>query len=129
MFKFYPPSNVQVSIFKRKKTGTINKIQNAIAALSDCAVKCLNCASEDLNENDIKLLTDCIKLNQECAVTCFFAMQAIVGDSRFTMQIVELCAEVCNACADECEKHLHMEHCKVCAEACRTCALACFSIA
>ncbi len=129
MFKIYNPSNIQRSGSVRRMISPTNKIKKAIAAISDCAVKCLQCASEDLNESDIERLAACIKLNQECAAACFFTMQSIAGDSRFTMQIVELCAEVCNACADECEKYLHMEHYKVCAEACRTCALACFSIA
>ncbi|WP_255497938.1 four-helix bundle copper-binding protein [Flavobacterium sp. I3-2] len=35
--------------------------------------------------------------------------------------------EICNACAEECEKHvaMGMEHCRECAEACRKCAQAC----
>jgi hypothetical protein len=29
------------------------------------------------------------------------------------------------ACAEECEKHAHMDHCRKCAEACRHCAEVC----
>jgi hypothetical protein len=32
---------------------------------------------------------------------------------------------VCEMCADECDRHSHMAHCRVCAEACRKCAAEC----
>ena len=45
-------------------------------------------------------------------------------DSAYAKDICQLCAEMCNACANECDKHaaMGMEHCKECAAACRQCA-------
>jgi hypothetical protein len=39
-----------------------------------------------------------------------------------------LCAEVCDDCAAECEKHEH-DHCQACAGACRKCADECRKMA
>ena len=41
---------------------------------------------------------------------------------QYTKKLLGLVAEVCEACAEECEKHQHMEHCRLCAESCRKCA-------
>ncbi|MFA6924626.1 MAG: four-helix bundle copper-binding protein [Bacteroidales bacterium] len=104
------------------------KFQNCIAACSECAVECTHCASACLNEQDIKMLTRCIRLDHDCTVICLLAIKAMASGSEFVKQICKLCAEVCNACATECEKHSHMEHCKRCAEKCRKCAVACSNI-
>ncbi|HRO68820.1 MAG TPA: four-helix bundle copper-binding protein [Chitinophagaceae bacterium] len=40
----------------------------------------------------------------------------------------QLCADICIACAEECEKHEH-EHCLRCAAICRQCAEVCMSMA
>lgn len=74
------------------------------------------------------MLARCIKLDRDCAAICLLAVEAMAGGSEFAKQICTLCAEICNACAAECEKHSHMEHCKKCAEACRKCAMECSSM-
>ncbi len=38
------------------------KFKSCIAACSECAVECAHCESECLNEQDIKMLTRCIKV-------------------------------------------------------------------
>jgi hypothetical protein len=101
------------------------KYQSCIDACTACAVECYHCASECLDEQDVKMLAQCIRLDHECAAICFLAVQAMAGGSEFANEICRLCAEICTACAVECEKHAHMEHCKKCAEACRKCAAEC----
>ncbi|MBB1193776.1 MAG: four-helix bundle copper-binding protein [Flavobacterium sp.] len=101
------------------------KFKDCIDACSECAVECSHCESECLNEQDVKMLARCIKLDHDCAAICLFAMQAMASGSEFTEKICKLCAEICTACAEECEKHAHMEHCKNCAESCRKCAVEC----
>jgi hypothetical protein len=45
-------------------------------------------------------------------------------------QYMQLCADVCEACAAECGKHAdHHAHCKACAEACSRCAAECREMA
>lgn len=89
---------------------------------------CKSCANEDLKEQDVEVLARCIKLNHDCAAVCILAMQAMASDSEFVKQICKLCAEICTTCANECDKHEHIEHCKMCAEACRKCTLECIKI-
>ena len=38
--------------------------------------------------------------------------------SKFSAYLCQVFAEVCEACAAECQKHAAMAHCKNCAEAC-----------
>jgi hypothetical protein len=48
--------------------------------------------------------------------------------SEHANAICQLCADICNACAEECEKHSDMEHCQHCARVCRHCAEECVSM-
>ena len=104
---------------------TGQKFQSCITACSDCAVQCFQCASACLDEQDVKMLVHCIKLDRDCAAICQLAVQAMASGSEFAKQICNLCATICDACAVECEKHSTLEHCKKCAEACRKCAAEC----
>ena len=104
------------------------KYQACIATCIASVVLCNECTNECLNEQDVRMLTHCIRLNHECASVCRLAIEAITGGSEFVKQICSLCAEICNACASECEKHGHMAHCKLCAEACRQCAKECLQM-
>ncbi len=98
-----------------------------IAALNNCAAECNHCATACLDEQDVKMLARCIKLDIDCADICSLTAALIARGSEHGSHLLKECAEVCNACADECEKHaaMGMEHCRACAEACRTCADAC----
>ena len=44
-------------------------------------------------------------------------------ESKFVMALRAMCADVCEACGAECEKH-EMAHCQECAGACRRMAAA-----
>lgn len=107
---------------------TENKNSYLVKILAECAEKCNNCASACLEERDMKLLKDCIKLDIDCADICQLTAKLIARDSQHAEHLLKECVEVCIACATECEKHAHMEHCKVCAETCRTCAELCSQV-
>lgn len=96
-------------------------------ALTNCAAECNHCATACLDEQDVKMLANCIKLDIDCAEICTIAAGFVSRNSSHARHILAECADICNACADECEKHAKhgMEHCKTCAEACRKCAEAC----
>ncbi|MFY7998215.1 MAG: four-helix bundle copper-binding protein [Candidatus Kapaibacteriota bacterium] len=104
------------------------KFQACITACSDCIVECKSCANECLNERDSKMMVRCIRLNQDCAAICAVAMESMASGSEFTKRICSLCADVCYACAIECERHIQMDHCTQCAEACRKCAIECIKM-
>lgn len=102
--------------------------QKCLDACADCIVACKNCATEDLQEDDIEMMSRVIKLNHDCAAICILAMQAMASESEFIKQICTLCAEICMVCADENSKYTYMEQNKLCEEACRKYAAECEKI-
>lgn len=108
----------------------MNKLKNELLeALQNCITECNHCATACLNESDVKMLRKCIKLDLDCADICSLGAVLSARESEYANQILKECAKICKACAEECEKHTHMEHCKRCAEACRKCAEACKNVA
>ena len=69
-------------------------------------------------------MSDCIRLDNDCAEICWTAAGYMSRDSQFMHDICRVCAEVCDACGAECAKH-EAEHCRHCAEECRSCADEC----
>lgn len=108
---------------------THEKNQSLLEALNNCAAACNHCATACLDEQDVKMLARCIKLDFDCADICLLTASFVARDSEHANHLLKECAEICEACAEECEKHTHMEHCRKCAEACRHCAEACLQTA
>ena len=90
----------------------------------ECQKTCNNCFYACLKEDDVKMMAECIRLDRECADLCGLVVDFAQRDSDRLPEMLELCANACDACADECEKH-EMDHCQQCAKACRECAQAC----
>lgn len=105
------------------------KLKNCIDSCNDCATECEHCATACISMPDASLLAQCIAFDRYCADMCRMAAAFMARSDEHTFSIVKnfctLCAGMCNDCAMECEKQVHMEHCKRCAEACRACATAC----
>lgn len=101
------------------------KNKSLMDALNNCAAACNHCATACLDEQDVKMMVKCIKIDLDCAAICSLTATLLARGSEHGKHLLKECIEVCNACAEECEKHAHMEHCKTCAEACRKCAEAC----
>jgi hypothetical protein len=93
--------------------------------LNRCAEECSHCATACLDEEDVKMLVRCIRLDVDCAEICRTVASFMSRGSEHAPHLLEECAEICEDCAQECEKHGHMDHCARCAEACRQCAEAC----
>jgi hypothetical protein len=104
------------------------KFQTCIDNCLACAVQCNHCVTECLNETDVKAHINCIQLDRQCVVICIAAAQLMSIGGEHAHHLCKECAEICEACAIECEKHAHHEHCKKCAEACRKCAKECRSM-
>ncbi len=109
------------------------KFKSCIEACYLCATSCDHCATACLQEEHIKAMATCIHLNRFCVEACqtaasFMAKTSGVGHEGYVKQMCSLCAQICEDCANECEKH-EVEHCKVCAEACRKCADECYKMA
>jgi len=100
-------------------------LKNCIDACFKCAAVCENCATECLKENDIKMLSLCISTNHECALICNATGQLLSMNGENANLLCNVCADICFACAVECERNEELEHCKQCAEECRKCYEAC----
>jgi hypothetical protein len=95
-----------------------------------CGQACTSCADACLAEGAVAELTQCIRLNLDCADLCFVG--AALGSRRTGSNEAVLkaalaaCAEACRICGEECRRHAGKhEHCRICAEACGSCEQAC----
>lgn len=102
----------------------MNNYEEIIHSLSECVIACETCLASCLEEDNVKQMTECIKLDRDCADTCSLAVQFLSRNSGISKSIIGLCADICAQCAEECEKHDH-DHCQKCAEACRKCEETC----
>lgn len=104
------------------------QFQACIQACLECMQACNHCLEACLLEDNPSEMRECIRLDRECADICAFAAQVMSRNSPFAKELGGLCARVCEACAQECEKYDH-KHCQACARACRECARACREMA
>lgn len=91
-----------------------------------CADACEACAIACEKEAN-PALRSCIELDMDCADFCRLTASFIARRSDFTELVCQDCAEICTACAVECEQH-GFGHCRTCAEACRRCAEECLKV-
>jgi uncharacterized protein DUF326 len=104
------------------------KYQSCIDACNDCMIACEHCATECLHEDDVKMMARCIELDRACAIICATAARSMASGSEFAGRICGICAEICQACGNECAKH-KAQHCQDCAKACHRCAEECRKMA
>jgi hypothetical protein len=94
--------------------------ESCINACNACADSCDHCATACLKEPDVKFLVECIRLNMDCAAICRLAPAYMARGSDFAKQVCAMCADVCEACGQECAKH-QVPQCEECAIACKQC--------
>lgn len=97
---------------------------SCIEACVRCAQECDHCATACLDEPKVADMARCIRLDMDCAEICWGASAFMSRGSQFAHDYCRLCAEVCEACGEECRKH-EPDHCQRCAEACEQCAEEC----
>lgn len=104
--------------------------ENLIKTLYDCAAACNYCADACLDEDNVKMMVRCIRLDKICAETCIATAKALAvnAPNDDLKGLVKYCMEICRKCGDECAQH-KTDHCKRCAEACKRCEEACKNFA
>ena len=100
--------------------------EKLIHALGNCINHCNYCADACLEEEDVKAMATCIRIDKVCAEVCSTLNQVLATNYKNVDALVNYCIEVCTDCADECGKHEH-DHCQECAKACKHCVDACRS--
>jgi len=95
------------------------EICNQAAGVSEwCADECLG--SEEMER--------CARLCRDVADVTSLHARFMARGSDYSHHFARACAEVCEACADECEQH-DVDHCQVTAEVLRECAESCQTMA
>jgi Domain of Unknown Function (DUF326) len=107
---------------------TYNKYKQCIEECLRCASICNNCASSCTQDTDIQKMAKCIQLDMECAAVCYCSAQLMSMGSEKASDVCCICADMCEACANECGKH-QTEHCQKCAQTCNECAEECRKMA
>lgn len=107
-----------------------NALIRCIEECYSCAQACTSCADACLGEPMVDQLTQCIRLNLDCADVCSatgsVATRRTGSNEEVIRRMLAACANACRLCAQECERHAAMhEHCSICAQACRSCEQAC----
>lgn len=116
-------ATIELGRYLRKNS---ERYHECIEACVACLVACEMCSDACLDEKDAGMMKACIRLDRDCADACAAAVRAMSRGGPLADALCRSCAEACDACATECEKHAGMaDHCKLCAEACRACAKAC----
>ena len=100
--------------------GTAQRYHDCIEACVTCLVACEMCSDACLDEQDVAMMVQCIRLDRDCADACVAAIRAMSRGGPLAATLCRACADACDACAAECERHAGMaEPCRRCAEACR----------
>lgn len=103
------------------RTEVINDLEHV---LIKCITACETCADKCLDEDNVKMMADCIRLDRDCADACTMAARFLARKSKYRRQALELCIQACKDCEKECRKHDH-DHCQHCADICHECHKAC----
>lgn len=103
-------------------------VVTCIEACDACASACDRCAAACLQEQDVAAMSRCILLDMDCADLCRLTSSYLARSSEQAAAVSRFCADVCEACAQECGKHA-AAHCQACERACLRCAEECRRIA
>lgn len=99
----------------------INELEHKLVK---CITACETCATKCLDEDNVAEISDCIKLDRDCADICALTVRLLARKSTYAERVIKFCIESCRDCANECDRHAH-QHCKDCARICRECLEAC----
>nr|WP_297382702.1 four-helix bundle copper-binding protein [uncultured Roseateles sp.] len=104
-------------------TAPSEDLEPCMRACAEALLATRQCANACIRSGD-RTLEACALLDLDCAAVCEATLGALSRESEHHGDFCALCAHLCRACAEECERHSHA-HCKRCAQACRACAEAC----
>ncbi|SMB79225.1 protein of unknown function [Desulfonispora thiosulfatigenes DSM 11270] len=109
-------------------TNKTDKYQACIDSCAKCSRACYECFEACLNEPDLKERKNCVSTLVECAQMCQMSVGMMSMSGQFSKQHCQVCAEICDKCAQECAMFKD-DHCQKCADICRQCADECRKMA
>ncbi|WP_128544625.1 four-helix bundle copper-binding protein [Larkinella soli] len=101
--------------------------KNVYDTLVECATVCDEYATECSRQQDIEELYRCIFLSLDCSDLCRQVAMLYVRGSENTRLVAKTCIEVCEKCAEECERMSLERACQI-ASVCRQCIRVCMTI-
>jgi hypothetical protein len=103
--------------------------------MAECIERCLEChkvciqvIAQCLHKGGEHAAPEHIRLLLDCAEICQTSANFMLRGSEHHTQTCGVCADVCEACTEDCER-LGDAMMKQCAEACRRCAASCSEMA
>jgi hypothetical protein len=118
-----------ISTHPEVRGSTNDALIRCIEECYSCAQICTSCADACLAESEVRDLTQCIRLDLDCADICNItgriATRRTGSDEEVIRRMLDVCAASCRLCGEECQRLARMEHCRICAEACKRCLQAC----
>lgn len=90
--------------------------------LMECMSVCRACSKKCTQEGHHRAALVCL----DCSEICEMAIKFKSVESEYSHQVLDLCAQICRHCANECSR-IQIQYCQECAEVCRHCAEACVS--
>ncbi|MEK2646240.1 four-helix bundle copper-binding protein [Bdellovibrio sp. BCCA] len=119
-------SDSQTSEFFKSHAGMEECIANCAECFQVCTrliPHCLHLGGEHAGAEHINLLSI-------CAAICETSVRFMLAESEFHEDTCAVCAKVCDACADDCERIDGGDYMmKECIEICRECAESCRKMA
>lgn len=95
--------------------------RNVIEHCQDAVAVCEWCADACAGEDG---MGECVRLCRDVVDVASLHARFVARGSPNASALAELCADVCEACVEECERH-DTEHCRACVEVLAECAVAC----
>lgn len=105
------------------------KMRECIENCQTCHEVCLEMVPHCLEMGGRHAEPEHIRLLLDCAEICQTSANFMLRGSDFHPQTCGVCAEICEACAADCETFTDDPEMQRCAEICRTCAASCREMA
>ena len=101
------------------------EIQKCIDTCTACEQMCLAMLTHCLELGGRHAENGHVRLLLDCAEICRTSVSSMLRASSFQRNVCGLCAQICAACAADCERFTDNDMMRQCAEICRRCAESC----
>lgn len=108
-----------------KDRKTTEESNDLLAHLEECEEMCLLSQMYSLRQGGDFAERSHMRWLMDCADICSITKKFYIRDSEYAGDLLNICAYVCDDCAESCEKFFEDEHMKNCAKVCRDCAEKC----
>ena len=113
----------------RPSTDESGSMQDCIAHCDDCHRACIAALVYCLGRGGDHAEASHVRLLRDCAQTCSTSADSMLRGSDAHRGTLRACAEICERCAEDCDRFENDQEMEECARICRTCAESCLRMA